>query len=169
MKYGFYSIMAILACSGANSLCAQDIATKPRLKRPAVHSPDGKLYADSTVGSLVVETIGDMRRSVAAIKTPQTADTLADYLYCKSGGTSDMASFAAKEVIKKATKADKALLRANDPDAIHALAIAAIGFLDNVPAKAITDDEAIGPGDYHDPVGGMEQALQICHFYGHLS
>jgi hypothetical protein len=162
-----YYLAAALALAGTGSISAQDTATK-RLTRPESHDADGNLYAESTVGNLMVDTIGSTRRYFLTSKNPAVAEVLVEQLYCKSLGSGEVFAISVANILKKKTKDEKALLRARDPVATHFFAMETIGHLDNISAQAIADDEAIGPGVYHDPVAGMEQALQVCQFYGHL-
>jgi hypothetical protein len=153
---------------GATNLIAQDETDNARLSRPESRDADGKLYAESTVGNLMVDTIGSTRRYFLTSKNPAVAEVLVEQLYCKSLGSGEVYAISVANRLKKKAKDEKALLRARDPAATHLFALEIIGYLDNISAQSIADDEAIGPGVYHDAIAGMEQALQVCNFYGHL-
>jgi hypothetical protein len=168
IRIQYILVTAVLALAGTVTIDAQNTPNNRRLTRAAVHDANGKLFADATIGNLTVDAIGDANRAVQASKDPRTAAVLADFIYCKANGTSRILAMSVKELLKKTNKADKELLRAGDPTAIRTLSIGAIAFLENINPQSIADDEAIGPGVYHDSIAGLEQALQVCDFYGHL-
>jgi hypothetical protein len=168
MRMQYYLAMVLLSCMCVGTLFAQDMIVKPRLTRVAAHDADGKLYAESTVGNLIVDGVGDMRRKIQSYKSPEVVKILTEHFYCNSTGTSEVIKISVANRLKKKTKDEELLLRAGDTAAIHLLALETIGYLDNINPQAIADDEAIGPGVYHDAIAGMEQALQVCNFYGHL-
>jgi hypothetical protein len=164
--------LAVLACvlAGAQPTVGE-AQTSGRLERPVQASAtgaDGKLEVspDATFGNLVVDQYQALGRKAAGPDANPTVASMMTDLMCSRGSIGSVSAYAVAEALEGKGKAQRARLKARDPEAMTDLAIGAIAVLDKVDADAITADEAIGPGAYHDAIRGMRFALEACKFFG---
>ena len=162
---------AMLACAPAAAEPTAEPAA-PRLSRPvspAATGADGKLEMSgkTTFGNLVVEQHATVGRIFAANPNGNSLLTGLKPTLC-DGATGAIAAYAAKEVLKRMTQADRARVKSKDAAALTDLAIGTAAVLDAVSPEAIRADEALGPGAYHDAISGFRIAFVACRFYGAL-
>ncbi len=141
-----------------------------RLTRPAPSAlnAEGRLVVaeGATFGQLLVDRYAAFGRQTAAPGADPEAVRMWTTLMCSGSATSAVAAYAVEKSLKGLKKDVRARLRARDPASMTDLAAAAIATLDGVSPEAILADEAIGPGVYHDAIGGMRFALEACNFFG---
>ncbi|WP_157138889.1 hypothetical protein [Asticcacaulis biprosthecium] len=159
------------ALLGMALACVAGAQPAERLARPVKHSytgEDGKFHVekDATVGNLGVDAYANLGRRMATADLDAVAMSKAlKPVLCDRAGAQAVAAVV-KDALKEMTTAQRARLKAREPESLTDLAIIIAASLDQVDADAIRADEALGPGAYHDAITGFRIGLEACDFYG---
>lgn len=170
MQRHFATVALLAAIAIGQGSAFADDGPAQRLARPFPASrtgADGRLVVsrDATFGNLIVDQYAALGRvAVDPTVKPEVVAIVTD-MKCSSP-TGQLTAYTVGEILKGLGKGAKARLKARDPASMTGLAAATLAKLDGVSAEAILADEAIGPGAYHDAIGGMQLALVACKFFG---
>lgn len=163
-----------LAFSSAVILCALPViaaAQVPeRLTRPreSTIGADGKLHApaDATMGNLIVDTYSSLGAVVSRPEGPPEGVASGLKSVTCQGATGPLVAYKVRELLKTTSKADRMRLKSRDAAGLTEFSIRLVAGLDDASVEAIRADEALGPGAYHNAIGGFRWALDVCGFFG---
>lgn len=165
-------MIALLAAILINLSPALAGAESPeRLARPHSTSTTGSggsmvVSGDPTIGNMVVDQYAALGRKAANPDSDPKIVAMMTKALCSGGPIDKLTAYAVGKAMNGLDRKARARLKVRDDESMTGLATRAIATLDGVDAGAILADEAIGPGAYHDAIGGMRLALDTCHFFG---
>ncbi len=163
----------VMACAALTMLALGAVAQTPeRLARPVAPSAmgsDGRMHVSpgATMGNLLVDQYAAFGRRLSAPDVDRAAMTSAlRPMMCNMNGAGGFIADRLRPMISAMSRDERAQVRARDEARLTGLAVALAASFDDAEASAVTADEALGPGVYHDAIGGFATALDACHFFG---
>lgn len=150
-------------------------AAAERLTRPANadmnrgKSADGRIRADPDMrfGSFIANSVAGFGRQYRDPSTDKATMAAWRGLMCaRSSATYQVMASTTRDALRALPKDVRKRLKTRDQASVTHLATLVVADLDGVDAEAIRDDEAIGPGAYHDVVEGVAGALEACDLFG---